>query len=253
MSLRKSSSQRVVRQTPSKYGRKELPSQPRFGSRGQVPLDQAKLGWLSKAIRARNQASTIALAEGADARFREIEADVGDLNATTRETKNDVESLRTEVGSLTEATNKVPQRFNLNTTFPQRSAPLNTFWKLSDADKELYSAIKFALKGHCAEIRARVPGGRGFELLRLLALKYDRLMPHLKQMLMASIYGPPNNTCKELEATVARFAYIHRFSYEVAEQTGKRQFDSVLDMDVCQAKCPRDPARCLCNGGVERK
>jgi hypothetical protein len=63
--------------------------------------------------------------------------------------------------------------------------------------------MKFALKGNCADIMARIPTGRGFELLRLLALKYDPLMPHLKQMLMASIYGLANNKCKDSEATVA--------------------------------------------------
>ena len=53
-------------------------------------------------------------------------------------------------------------------------------------------------------------------------------MPHLKQMLMASIYGLANLKCKDLEATVARFAYIDKLSNEVADQTGDRPLDSVL-------------------------
>ena len=55
--------------------------------------------------------------------------------------------------------------------------------------------MKFPLKSNCAEIVARVSGGRGFELLRLFSLKYDPLLPHLNQKLMASIYGLANNKC----------------------------------------------------------
>ena len=94
---------------------------------------------------------------------------------TVRWYQNSLEEKDEQEKMLAVAANKIPQRYQLGTTTKVHSAPLNSFWKIDDADKELYSAIKFALKGHCAEIMARVPGGRGFELLRLLALSYDPL------------------------------------------------------------------------------
>ena len=58
-------------------------------------------------------------------------------------------------------------------------------------------------------------------MLRLLALKFDPVMPNLYQMLMASIYGLANDKCKDFKATVARVAYIERMSNDVADQSGK--------------------------------
>ena len=60
---------------------------------------------------------------------------------------------------------------------------------MTDSKKDLFGAVKFALQEICADIVSRLPSGRGYELLRLLALKFDSVMPHLHQMLMSSIYG----------------------------------------------------------------
>ena len=65
-------------------------------------------------------------------------------------------------------------------------------------------------------------------MLRLLALKYDPVMPHLRAVLLSSIYGLANEKCKDFKATVARIAYIERMSNEMADQCGSRPRDDVL-------------------------
>ena len=77
--------------------------------------------------------------------------------------------------------------------------------------------MKFVLKDRCKVIVNQVPTGRGYELLRLLALKYDFVMPHLRAVLMSSIYGLANEKCKDFTATVARIAHIERMSNEMAD------------------------------------
>ena len=64
--------------------------------------------------------------------------------------------------------------------------------------------------------------------MRLLALKYDPVMPNLRQMLMASIYGLANDKCKDFKSTVARVARIERVSNDMADQCGERLPESVL-------------------------
>ena len=95
-------------------------------------------------------------------------------------------------------------------------------WEASIADRELLSALKHVMQGTCSEIVNQLPArGGGFELLRLLALKYDPVMPNLFQMLMASIYGLANDKCKDFKPTVARIALIKRISNDMAEQCGQ--------------------------------
>ena len=60
-------------------------------------------------------------------------------------------------------------------------------WEMWIAEKELYYAVKFVSKEKFPDLLARVKTGCGHELLRLLALKFDPVIPHLRQMLMASI------------------------------------------------------------------
>ena len=83
-------------------------------------------------------------------------------------------------------------------------ATLSSTWNMYDEEKELYRAVKFVLKERCSDIIDQVPTGRGCELLRLLALRYDPVMPHLRSMLMSSIYGLASEKCMNFKATVAR-------------------------------------------------
>ena len=64
--------------------------------------------------------------------------------------------------------------------------------------------------------------------MRLLALKYDPVMPNFFQMLMALIYGLANDKCKDFKATVARVAHIERISNDMAEQCGQRPDEGTL-------------------------
>ena len=101
-------------------------------------------------------------------------------------------------------------------------------WDLWIAEKDLVHAVKFVLKEKCADILARVKTGSGYELLRLLVLKFDPKMPHLRHMLLASICGLANDKCKDFKATVARIAYIERVSIDMFDQCGERPQDAVL-------------------------
>ena len=86
------------------------------------------------------------------------------------------------------------------------------------ADRELLSALKHVMQGKCSDVVSQLTSGEGgFELLRLLALKFGPVMPNLCQMLMASIYGLANDKCKDFKATVTRVAHIERMSNDVAE------------------------------------
>ena len=97
---------------------------------------------------------------------------------------------------------------NVDEELPTSRSKLSNSWEMAIAEKELYGAAKHVLQGKCAEIVSQVANGRGFELLRILALKFDLVMPHLRQMIMASIYGLANDKCKDFWAMVARIAYI---------------------------------------------
>ena len=70
----------------------------------------------------------------------------------------------------------VPDNIRPVTQDKMHQASLNELWSnnMYDAERELYNVIKFVLKEQCSDIIARVPIGCGYELLRLLALKYDR-------------------------------------------------------------------------------
>ena len=52
-------------------------------------------------------------------------------------------------------------------------------WEMCVAEMELYGAVKFVLKEKCANPSARVPDSRVYELLHLLALKFDPVRLHL--------------------------------------------------------------------------
>ena len=92
-------------------------------------------------------------------------------------------------------------------------------WEASIADRGLLDALKHVMQGKSSDIVNQLSArGGGFELLRLLALKYDPVMPNLFQMLMASIYGLANDKCKAFGETVARVAHIERVSDDMAEQ-----------------------------------
>ena len=75
---------------------------------------------------------------------------------------NSLETTSEMEAMLTLATNNVPPRFALGTNTPQHAAPLNTFWKIGDADRKLYSAIKFALKGQLRRHHGQDPHGPRF-------------------------------------------------------------------------------------------
>ena len=70
--------------------------------------------------------------------------------------QNSLEEKDQQEKMLAFATNKIPQRFQLGKTTKVQSAPPSTFGNIDDADEELYFAFQFALKGHCADILARV-------------------------------------------------------------------------------------------------
>ena len=53
-------------------------------------------------------------------------------------------------------------------------------------------------------------------------------MPHLRAVLMSSIYGLANVKCRDFKATVAMIAYIERMSNEMADQCRSRPRDDVL-------------------------
>ena len=65
-------------------------------------------------------------------------------------------------------------------------------WNKFDEEKELYRPVNFVLKEGCPHVIDQVRSGRGYELLRLLALRYDPVMPHLRSMLFSSIFGLAN-------------------------------------------------------------
>ena len=91
---------------------------------------------------------------------------------------------------------------------PADTMALGQDWEMYVAEKELYAAVKFVLEEQCANIVFRVRNGRGYELLQLLALKFDPVMLHLRQTLMSSIYVLANDKCKDFRATAVRNAYI---------------------------------------------
>ena len=96
------------------------------------------------------------------------------------------------------------------------------------AEKEPYGAIKFALKEKRADIVSRLPSGHGYEVPRLLALKFDSVMPHLRQMPMSSIFGFADDKSKDFRATVLRIAHIEKTCNDMADQCGDRQGDSIV-------------------------
>ena len=105
----------------------------------------------------------------------------------------------------------------------------NLDWEGPIADKELLVAVKHVMQGNCLDIVSQLSGTEGdFELLRLLALKFDPVMPNLYQMLMASIYGLANDKCKDFRATVARVAHIERVSNDMADRCGQRPTELIL-------------------------
>ena len=76
----------------------------------------------------------------------------------------------------------------------------NLDWEGAIADKELLSALKHVMQGKCSDDVSRLSTHEGgFELLRLLSLKFDPVMPNLYQMLMAPIYGLANDKCKDFQ------------------------------------------------------
>ena len=105
----------------------------------------------------------------------------------------------------------------------------NLDWEAAIADKELLGASKHVMQGKCSDIVNQLSTYEGgFNLLRLLALKFDPVMPNLFQMLMASIYGLANDKCKDFRATVARVAHIERVSNDMADQCGQRPPEDIL-------------------------
>ena len=109
-------------------------------------------------------------------------------------------------------------RLQAATPSDRSGSTLTSMWNKFDEEKELYRAVRFVLKERCSDIIDQVPTGCGYELFRLLALRYDPVMPHLRSMLMSSIYGLANEKCKDFRATVARIAYIERMFNEMADQ-----------------------------------
>ena len=107
-------------------------------------------------------------------------------------------------------------------------ATLTQMWNKYDEEKEFHRAVKFVSKDRCSDIVNQVPSGRGYELLRLLALRCDPVMPHLRSMLLSSIYGLANEKCKDFKATVARIAYIEKISNDMADQCGSRPPEEFL-------------------------
>ena len=107
-------------------------------------------------------------------------ADCPVLFSTIRGYKNVIES-QTEVLLLFQAADI---RLKDVTPSDQNVHTLTLIWAMYDQEKELYRAVKFVLKDRCSEILNQVPTGRGYELLWLLALKYDRVMPHLREVLL---------------------------------------------------------------------
>ena len=65
-------------------------------------------------------------------------------------------------------------------------------------------------------------------MLRLLASRYDPVMPHLRSMLLSSIYGLANEKCKDSKATIEMIAYIVKISNDMADQCGSRPPEDVL-------------------------
>ena len=105
----------------------------------------------------------------------------------------------------------------------------NLEWEYAMLDKDLLGALKHVMQNKCSEVVSQLsPVEGGFELLRLLALKYDPVMPNLFQMLMASIYGLANEKCKDFRATVARVTHIERISDDIADQCGQRPDEGTL-------------------------
>ena len=102
-------------------------------------------------------------------------------------------------------------------------------WEGAIADKELLGALKHVMQGKCSDIVSQLSVNEGgFELLRLLALKFDPVLPNLYQMLMASMYGLANDKCKDFRAAVARVAHIERVSNDMADQCGQRPPELIL-------------------------
>ena len=65
-------------------------------------------------------------------------------------------------------------------------------------------------------------------MLRLLALKYDIAAPHLRQMLMAFLYGLTNEKCRDFQATVSRIVHVDKICNDMVGQCGERPGDAVF-------------------------
>ena len=89
--------------------------------------------------------------------------------------------------------------------------------------------MKHVMQGKCSDVVSQLSTHEGgFELLRLLSLKFDPVMPNLYQMLMASIYGLASDKCKDFRATVARVSLMERVSNDMADQCGQRPPEDVV-------------------------
>ena len=101
--------------------------------------------------------------------------------------------------------------------------------RLSTIEAPAEEEMLLALFDGCADVVNRLSSSDGgFELLRMLALKFDAAMPNLYRMLMASMYGLANDKCTDCKATVMRVAHIERISTDVAERAGKRPDEQTI-------------------------